>query len=271
MMLKVSNLSFSYGLQSVLRDIDFSLSPGTLAVVLGTNGSGKSTLLKNINRLLKPDNGTVTVDGIDVAIMSRHEIARQIGYMPQKSTGVQCSVFEAVLLGRKARLRWDVSRDDLRAVERILGMIGLETLAMRQTTELSGGELQKVVIARALAQEPKVLLLDEPINHLDMYSQLEVMKLLKTITETLSLVSLVVTHDLNSALRFAHQFIFMRDGRVCAYGGQEVMTTKLVKEVFQLDAVIEEVVGIPVVVPLADGAGSVAKCQHACKGWNIGL
>ena len=250
MMLRVSNLSFAYGSQPVLRDIGFSLAPGTLAVILGTNGSGKSTLLKNINRLLKPCNGVVTVDGIDVATMNRHEIARQMGYMPQKSNGVQCSVFEAVLLGRKARLRWDVSRDDLQAVESILDMIGLERLAMRQTTELSGGELQKVVIARALAQEPKVLLLDEPINHLDMCSQLEVMKLLQTITETLSLVSLVVTHDLNSALRFAHQFILLQDGSIFAAGGQEVMTAEVIKSVFHVDAVVDKVADVPVVVPL---------------------
>lgn len=250
MMLKVCNLSFAYGSQSVLRNIDFSLAPGTLAVILGTNGSGKSTLLKNINRLLKPHNGLVIVDGIDVATMNRHEIARQIGYMPQKSNGVQCSVFEAVLLGRKARLHWDVSRDDLQAVERILSLIGLESLAMRQTTELSGGELQKVVIARALAQEPKVLLLDEPINHLDMCSQLEVMKLLQAITKTLSLVTLVVTHDINSAMRFAHRFILLQSGRIFAVGGQEIMTAEVIKAVFHLDAVVEKVADVPVVVPL---------------------
>ena len=107
-----------------------------------------------------------------------------------------------------------------------------------------------MVIARALAQEPKVLLLDEPINHLDMCSQLEVMKLLQTITETLSLVSLVVTHDLNSALRFAHQFILLQDGSIFADGGQEVMTAEVIKSVFHVDAVVDKVADVPVVVPL---------------------
>ncbi|MBN2331700.1 MAG: ABC transporter ATP-binding protein [Deltaproteobacteria bacterium] len=252
MTLKIKHLCFAYGpSQMVLEDIAFTTPPGTLVAILGTNGSGKSTLLKNINRILKPQGGTVAVNGIEVASMSRKEVARQMGYMPQKSAGVQCTVFEAVLLGRKARFRWEVSRDDILAVERILKLIKLDGLAMRQTTELSGGELQKVIIARALAQEPRVLLLDEPINHLDLINQLDVMRLLQTLTRELQLISLVVTHDLNSALRFAGRFLFLRGGHLFAYGDRTIVTPATIKAVFNLDVVIETVAGIPVIVPIS--------------------
>jgi ABC-type sulfate/molybdate transport systems ATPase subunit len=121
---------------------------------------------------------------------------------------------------------------------------------MRPTTEISGGELQKVILARALAQEPKVLLLDEPINHLDPVNQIEVMSLLHAVTKDLNIASLLVTHDLNSALRFADRFILLKDGVIYAHGGREIITPAAIRDVFSIDAIIEEVAGIPVVIPL---------------------
>ncbi|MEA1921350.1 MAG: ABC transporter ATP-binding protein, partial [Pseudomonadota bacterium] len=158
---------------------------------------------------------------------------------------------EAVLLGRQAlnpeRLE---AKKGLQQVDEILKLIHLDHLSDRFTNELSGGELQRVVIARALVRKPKILLLDEPTNHLDLINQLEVMSLLKNITHKLNLTTLVVTHDLNSALRFADSFILLKKGSLHAAGQKKIITAKIIEEVFKLKSVIAEVAGFPVVVPL---------------------
>jgi len=253
MSLRIENLHFAYGRLPVLEEVTCDCVSGQLVAVLGRNGSGKTTLLKTVNRILKPDRGCVRIDGEDVAHMTRRRIARRVGYMPQTQQAVGCTVFEAVLLGRTARRAGEPDAADLRKVEEILGLVRIEHLAMRSTRELSGGELQKVVLARALAQEPQVLLLDEPISHLDPVNQLEVMRLLHEITRTMRIASLLVTHDLNSALRFADGFVLLKDGRVTAQGDKSVLTPATVKAVYGIDAVIAEVDGIPVLVPVDAG------------------
>jgi iron complex transport system ATP-binding protein len=250
MSLTVRNLRFSYGKRRVLKDIDFEIRSGCLTAVMGQNGSGKTTLLKNIDRILKPETGSVLVDDAAVATMSGSDIARNIGYVPQRQETACCTVFEAVLLGRKLRSDGTAGRNELDKVEEILRLVHLENLAMRPTTEISGGELQKVILARALAQEPKVLLLDEPTNHLDPVNQIEVMSLLHAITKSLNIASLLVTHDLSNALRFADQFILLKDGNIFACGDKQVVTPDAVREVFHIEAIIEEVAGVPVVIPL---------------------
>lgn len=253
MSLKVCNLRFSYGKREILRNVGFEIQSGCLTAIMGENGSGKTTLLKNIGRILKPDAGNVFVDKVAVETMSEKEIARRIGYVPQRQETAYCTVFEAVLLGRKTRNDGDPDGVDLEKVADILKLVRLEDLAMRSTTEISGGELQKVILARALAQEPKVLLLDEPINHLDPVNQVEVMSLLHAVTRDLDIASLLVTHDLNSALRFADRFILLKNGGVFAQGDKRIITPAAIKEVFRIDAVIEEVADIPVVIPLLRG------------------
>jgi iron complex transport system ATP-binding protein len=253
MTLEIRDLHFSYGEQDVLRGLTFDLPSGCLAAILGENGSGKSTLLKNLNRLLSPRTGTVLVDGAAVENMSGREIARHFGYMPQRQETAYCTVFEAVLLGRKARDGGYTTERDKEKVEEILRLVRLEDLAMRPAVELSGGELQKVILARALAQEPKILLLDEPINHLDPVNQIEVMSLLHAVTRHLGIASLVVTHNLNNALRFADRFILLKEGRILAAGEREIITPAVIREAFQIDAMLGEVGGVTVVVPMLRG------------------
>ncbi len=253
MTLRIDDLHFSYRGEDVLRGLTFELPSGCLAAILGENGSGKTTLLKNINRLLRPRMGTVLVDGAAVEGMTGREIARHFGYMPQRQETAHCTVFEAVLLGRKARDGGWTGARDLEKIEEILRLVHLEDLAMRPAAELSGGELQKVILARALAQEPKILLLDEPINHLDPVNQIEVMSLLHAVTRDLGITSLVVTHDLNNALRFADRFILLKRGRVLAAGGKEIITPAVIREAFRIDAAIGEVAGVTVVVPTLHG------------------
>ncbi len=251
MSIKAQSISFAYPETEVLKDISFTLQPGTITVVMGTNGSGKSTLLKTITRLIEPQNGTILIAGDDYRKLTRREIARRCGYMPQKSAAVHCTVFEAVLLGRQALnpVRCEAEKG-LQQVDEILKLIHLDQLSDRFTNELSGGELQRVVIARALVRKPQILLLDEPTNHLDLINQLEVMSLLKNITHKLNLTTMVVTHDLNSALRFADSFILLKEGSLHTAGPKEIITPKIIKEVFNLNSVIAEIAGFPVVVPL---------------------
>jgi iron complex transport system ATP-binding protein len=251
-MIDVKGITFSYGTGDVLRDISFSVHEGRVVSILGVNGSGKSTLLKTINGILRPRRGTVQVDGRETKAMSREEIARRMGYMPQKSQGTPCTVFEAVLLGRTPHISWDISRHDIAKTEEIVDLMGLGGYSHRCTTELSGGELQRVIIARALAQEPRVLLLDEPVNHLDIRSQMDVMTLIRDITRRFGIVTIVVMHDLNTALRFSDGFILMKEGSLFAAGDREIMTASIISEVYGLQVALSEVQGIPVVVPCAD-------------------
>ncbi len=250
-MLKLDGLAFSYDSREVLRDITFHLKAGDLVSVLGINGSGKTTLLKTINRILRPHQGTVLVDQKDVQTMNRKQIARIMGYMPQKSNGVPCTVFDAVLLGRRPHLDWDIKDHDLEVTRNMLKLTGLEEYALRATTELSGGEFQKVIIARALTQEPKILLLDEPINHLDMKNQFEIMTLLRDITKRLGLITITVMHDLNTALRFSDGFFILKQGRLFACGDRSVITAETIRQTHNIEVIVTEIEGIPLVIPLS--------------------
>jgi len=246
---EVEHLSFAYGDTPVLEDVNFVACPGELVAVLGKNGCGKTTLLKNVNRLLRPKAGRVTIGGADVAAMSRREITRRVAYMPQSQRAVHCTVFDAVLLGKRARMDGCTRQGDHNAVAEVLRQIGMEDFAMRSTDELSGGELQKVVLGRALAQGPRVMLLDEPISHLDLVNQIEVMTLLHQATRSREMVSLMVTHDLNQSLRFADRFIMLRNGRIFAAGDSTVITPGSIREVYGIEATVTEVKGTPVIVP----------------------
>ncbi|MBN1556597.1 MAG: ABC transporter ATP-binding protein [Lentisphaerae bacterium] len=248
MTLEVESLRFAYGRVPVLRDITCRVEAGRLVAVLGRNGSGKTTLLKTVNRILRPDGGRVLLEGRDLARLSPRQIARRIAYMPQTQTAAYGTVFEAVLLGRRAR-GGGTGDADLRHVADILNLVRLEALAMRSTRTLSGGELQKVVLGRALAQEPRVLLLDEPISHLDPANQIEIMSLLHEVTRGRRMTSLLVTHDLNSALRFADRFLLLKDGRVLADGDRAVLTPEAIRAAYGIDAAIADVDGTPVLVP----------------------
>lgn len=253
MSIRIDNLHFAYGKAPILNDINGHAAEGQLVAILGQNGSGKTTLLKTICRVLKPDKGRIVIDDVDLAHLSRAQLARRVGYMPQTQEAVHCTVFEAVLLGRKARRAGASDATDLRKVRDVLTMVKLDHLAMRSTHELSGGELQKVVLGRALAQEPRVLLLDEPISHLDPVNQIEVMSLLHEITKGVRLTSLLVTHDLNSALRFADRFLVLKEGRVLAQGDKSILTPELIKAAYGIDAILAEVAGVPVLVPFIKG------------------
>ena len=175
MILTVQGIQFTYPGRSVLESISFSVERGEFLAVLGTNGTGKTTLLKCINRILKPAAGTVLVGKDSVSTLSRNALSKKVGYVEQQRTGSRATVFNAVLLGRKPYIEWDITQKDMEIASQALETLGLSEYALRFLDELSGGELQKVIIARALAQEPELLLMDEPTSSLDLKNQLEVL------------------------------------------------------------------------------------------------
>jgi len=249
MILSVDKVEFSYGSATVLKDVNFKVKKGDLVSILGVNGSGKSTLMKCINRILRFNNGMIFVEDRNLKRMKEIEIARKIGYVPQSSETGFVTVFDAVLLGRKPYIKWDVSKKDIELTEEILKVMNLEEYALRYINELSGGELQKVVIARALVQEPKILLLDEPTSDLDLKNQLEVMNIIKEVSCAQNIASIVVMHDINLALRYSDKFIILKEGQVFTTGGKEVITPEIIKETYGVDVHVKNFEGVPLVIP----------------------
>jgi len=250
MILSVEDLTFGYSSDPVFKDIDFSVERGDCLAVLGTNGVGKSTLLKCLNRILKPRAGTVLIEKDEVIKMSRTELAQRVGYVAQKNESAGITVFDAVLLGRKPYIKWDVSQADMSIVTEVLEMLGIKDHSLSYLDELSGGELQKVVIARALAQEPELLLLDEPTSNLDLKNQLEVVSLIKRIVKAKQIAAIVTMHDLNLALRFADKFLLLKNGKILAAGGREIMTPENIENVYSIPVTVEKWGNVSVVVPL---------------------
>lgn len=249
MNLEVKNLKFSYGHHEIVKDISFYAETGELVAVLGVNGVGKSTMIKCINKIHKPDSGEILIKGTDISAMGSNELARNIGYVPQSSEFADGTVFDSVLLGRKPFIKWDVTEKDLEIVHEILHLLSLQKYAMRNVTELSGGERQKVAIARALAQQTPVLLFDEPTSNLDLKNQLEVLKIIKNIVKDKVLSAVVVIHDLNLALRFADKFLIIREGRVYDFGGDEIVNERSISEVYGVSASVIVHDGCRIVVP----------------------
>lgn len=250
MTLLVDKISFSYPKKDVINKIAFSIEQGDYLAVLGTNGAGKSTLLKCLNKILKPQSGTVYINGIDSSRLKGPELAKNIAYVPQSYDCSRKTVFDFILLGRKPYIKWSVNQRDIDIVENVLKLLNLENYSMRYTNELSGGELQKVIIARALAQEPKVLLMDEPTSNLDLKNQIEVLKTVRYIVNERKISAIVAMHDLNLALRFANKFLLLKEGEVFAFGDATILNSELIKNVYGIDVAIEKFSGIPVVIPI---------------------
>ncbi len=247
-MLEVEGIRYEYGKRPVLREIAFSLSRGEMLFILGPNGSGKTTLLKCLNNILKP-RGSIYVDGVDLRKLSPLEVARKFGYVPQRGEIRSLNVFDAILLGRKPYVKWEVSEEDIRIVENTIKMLKIEHLALRRINELSGGELQLVLIARALAQQPRYLLLDEPTNNLDIRNQLEVMNLLRKAVKENGISAIVTMHDINLAINFAEKILMLRDGEVFAFGGRDVINKDTLMAVYGIRAEVVKYDGRVFVVP----------------------
>ena len=232
-----------------MKDVSFTANAGECVAILGINGVGKSTLLKCINRIIKPSAGEVCVDGESMRNMSAGDMAKNVGYVSQSCEFADSTVFDAVLLGRKPYIRWDVTENDLEIVRSVLDTLSLTEFASRNINELSGGERQKVSIARALAQQTPILLFDEPTSNLDIKNQIEVLDIIKKIVREKKLTAVVTIHDLNLALRFADRFLIMKDGAVYSFGGSDVLTSDSIYDVYGVHAALMEYGHHRVVIP----------------------
>lgn len=247
----VEHLCFSYPCgRKILEDISFAADAGECLAVLGNNGAGKSTLLKCFSHILRPQSGRVLVDGRDILSLSLGELAREAALMTQSAPSTRLTVYDTLLLGRKPYMKWGVSQHDRAVVADILRQLELEPFAMRYLDQLSGGEQQKVMLARAIAQEPKLLLLDEPTSSLDLRNQYESMELIRHCAHDHHIAVLVVIHDLNLALRFCDRFLFLQGGTIFASGGAEAVTPENIRAVYGMEASVEQFREVPVVIPL---------------------
>lgn len=238
MELVVDQVSKSYGAQWVLDRISFRLCPGEIVALVGPNGSGKSTLIKTIATILEPTSGAITLDGKDVRAIDPIDLARVLGYVPQGfSYTLYSTVFETVLMGRRRYIQWSVSDAELSRVQRSLDALEMGTHAGKFMDELSGGERQKVFIARALAQEPRIFLFDEPTSALDIRYQIEVMETMRRITREQQSSMIVAVHDLNLAYRYADAVVVLNKGKMAASGKPcDVLTPECIRSVYGVDS-----------------------------------
>lgn len=207
----------------MLRDVGFSLEDGQFMAILGNNGVGKSTMLKCFNRILTPDSGSVQADGEELLRLPGREIAKRMAFVAQSVPATQMTVHDMVMLGRRPYMKWGFTEEDHKIVHEAIDQLGVSHLRGRFLSQLSGGERQKVMLARALAQQPKILLLDEPTSSLDIQNQYQVLRIVRDICHDQGITAIVVIHDLNLALRFCDRFLLLRQGQVYRWGGREIL------------------------------------------------
>jgi iron complex transport system ATP-binding protein len=257
MLLNVDGVECRYGSVKVLADVTFSVKEGDFVGILGPNGSGKTTLLKSISRTLKPHLGTILLNKTDIYTLKSIEVAKQIAVVPQEtSIGFSFTALDIVLMGRNPHIgRFQMETEkDVAVAKKAMILTNTWQFAKRPINELSGGEKQRVIIARALAQEPKVLLLDEPLTHLDIINQLEIMDLVKELCVKEGLIVLAVFHDLNLAARYCEVGVMLKNGKVFSAGNlNDILTSENIKGVFNVDAIVKKhlVTNSVFVIPLS--------------------
>lgn len=233
-MLEIHDLCVRYARRSplVLNGVELSQKSGEIGVVLGRNGAGKTTLFRTILGMLRPVRGSIRFRGENLLTLSRRERALRMAYVPQDIRFGALGVYETVLTGRIAHFGLTAGADDHRTVQRILSEMHLEPLADRSVDELSGGERQKVAIARALAQEPELLIFDEPTGNLDLSNEQLILTEAKKAAKERGIGVLLSLHDLDRALSIGDRFYLMKDGRIRYAGGREIFTEPIIEEVF---------------------------------------
>ncbi|RMI31572.1 ABC transporter ATP-binding protein [Streptomyces triticirhizae] len=277
MSLDVASVRFAYRRNQVLKDVNLRVAEGGFCALLGPNGSGKSTLTKIIARVLSPAGGTVSFGGRDLLATARREHARVVGYVPQSgATPFDQTVREAVLLGRTPHIGLRPTRRDWETVDAAIERLNLSELRDRPLSQLSGGQAQRVLIARALAQQPRVLLLDEPTSALDLRYQIETLQIVRAVTREEGVTALIAIHDLNHAAHFCDQAVLLDGGRVVADGPPaEAFDAAVLSRVYGLDVRVtrgEHGVEVrPAALEPALATGNGATAAAAALGGGAGL
>ena len=249
-MLEIKNITFRYNRRAplILDNINLTLKKGEIGILLGKNGSGKTTLFKNILGIEKPESGSISYDGKDLLRLSRRERAGYIAYVPQDIQFGDLTVYDTVLMGRMAYFGLRAGKEDEKITEEVLNDMGLTELASRNANELSGGERQKIAIARALVQEPKLLIFDEPTGNLDIANEQLILKEAKKVAKEKEIGILTSLHDLNQALDLGTKFFFIKEGKIVYSGGPEIVTKEVIKEIFNADVEIIEHDGRSIII-----------------------
>lgn len=248
--LELNEVSFGYGDRTVIDGISLTFDRPGLVCLLGPNGVGKTTLAKCVSRLLRPKSGSITLDGSDIFSMGQMELARRLTYVPNSESSVfSMSVAEAVLMGRHPHSSWSVSERDLRIVDDVLRTMDLQEMSSCDIREISAGQMQRVMIARGLAQEPEILILDEPTSNLDVRYQMDVMEFLRTYAHEKGIMIIMVCHDLNITSAYADRVILMSGGHIHSDGRpSDVITEDTIRQVYDVDSKVLDIDGVTCVV-----------------------
>ncbi|MGQ9468620.1 MAG: ABC transporter ATP-binding protein [Nitrososphaerales archaeon] len=248
--IQIKGISVAYGSIRALDNVTISLGEGCITSLIGPNGAGKTTLLKCIDRIVKPKIGTVLLNGYDINELSSMKLARLISYVPQRHTvHFPLTALEVTLMGRRPYVSWSLGKRDPDIAWKALETVGAKHLAHRYIDELSGGERQKIIIARALAQEPEVLLLDEPTANLDIRHQFEVLNLIRQLARERNLTVVMALHDLSLAYRFSDFVIMLNNGKVFAAGKlHQALTPSNIVQTYGVNVTVLE--DLKTVVPL---------------------
>ncbi|MBI2849625.1 MAG: ABC transporter ATP-binding protein [Chloroflexi bacterium] len=252
--LEAEKLSLAYNHSVVVKELTFQVAPGEMLGLIGPNGSGKSTVIKAFSHVILPRSGKILIDGKDIARIPRPELARLIGVVPQMPLLPSTfTAFEIVLMGRTPHLglfQTEGTRD-MEISWQAMGRTNTQSLAERKVGELSGGEIQRLVIARVLTQQPKAILLDEPTSNLDINHQVEILDLIKSLCREDNQTVVITLHDLNLAAQYCDRLLLLKNGQLHAQGTPaEVINAKNIEEVYGAEGCVyaHPVNGLPTVL-----------------------
>lgn len=232
MKLRIENIEFAYNGENVLNHVSTIIEKGDFIALVGPNGSGKSTFIKCLNRILTPQKGLIFLDEKRISDFSLEDLAKEMAYVPQaEQPGMGLRVFDYILTGRKPYIQWKPSEKDIKIVADVIHTLQIDNIAMKDINKLSGGQRQMISIARAIAQEPRVLLLDEPTSNLDIRHQIEIMDMLKRFSEQgISIV--IAIHDINIAIRYANKFIMLKNKSIFREGDKAIISKENIEELY---------------------------------------
>lgn len=238
--MNVDNIVQGYGGCPVIENISFSAESGELVSIVGPNGCGKSTLIKTLCGVMKPVSGNVTLDNRDIMKYDRKELAKTVSYVPQNFVYAGfSSVYDTVIMGRRPYMEWSYSNEDINMAVKAIVTMKLEDHVGRYVNELSGGQMQRVIIARSLAQDPEFYIFDEPTSAFDLRNQLDTMRIMRDIIKKKNACLVVALHDLNLALNYSDKVLVIKDGKKYDFGPKnEVITEKMIKDVYNVSAEI---------------------------------
>ncbi|WP_323703062.1 ABC transporter ATP-binding protein [Mammaliicoccus sp. Dog046] len=262
-MIKVEGLSKAYHQNKVVDDVDININKGEITSLIGPNGAGKSTVLAMISRLIEKDQGRIKIDNEDIASMRSNDLAKKLAILKQTNhTDLKISVRQLVSFGRFPYSKGKLKKEDRIMIDRALSYLGLTEIQHKYLGELSGGQRQRAYIAMTIAQDTDYILLDEPLNNLDMKHSVQIMKILKRLVKEMNKTIVIVIHDINFASCYSDRIIAIKEGKVEIEGSKnEVINEPTLSEIYDLDIKIQEINGQRICVYFDNDYVEVDKIQ----------